>query len=590
VFHDSPFTEPIPGYGGCDVTVTPANYMTTLGQVNDPTKRVFCVKPGDYRNFGRVLLTLDGTQANRRFLRLDVSDGKRNAVQRSERAIFESVMILRARWWVVQGLTIQPRTTATEWFMTIWGGDFNIVDGNLIDGVEHVKQASQDAVVIAGYQGNPATYNTVQGNVVRRGNQTRKAGDYEGILVAWANSTGENNDYNKIVDNEVYDWGSGVSVGAYTEDCSEPGVQNGTVIDGNDVYITPAKYVDCNTGAVTPTGECACAEEGLSQKGVPSVWTRMTNNRVWGYRPTRSPSTCGGSGGNGQGITAGNKCSARVFVSNNVVQDCTQGIVPNNNWIVTGNLIADIRMSNDNPYSSVALFPVPTGSGSYLEFNTLVNVDAAYEDQSSSTDTRCNVVINAGSARGAGDPRNATNWTYYNYVYGSSSQNWTSNNEFFATAAQSNNQEYCYWRKRWTAPERVCIPYGSSTAAGPHVGAAGSCSQDIGAPFGVDMVSYPTTRPCADGLDNDGDVRRDLADLGCADANAPKEAPACQNGIDDDGDGQVDYDGGESALGALLSLRDTACTGPAWDHEAGSNCGLGAELAGVLWLVRRRKA
>ena len=311
-FKNSPYTETIPDYGTCDVTITPSNASSTLKLINDPTERVFCVAPGDYRAFGRILLTESGTASQRRFLRLDIDDGKRNAVQRTQRALFESIVVLRANWWVVQGLTMQPHDGATTWFLTVWGGDHNVLDGNLVDGIEHVPLGTQDAVVVAGYQGDPATYNTLQGNVVRRGNQLRRPGDYEGILIEWGSTATEANDFNKVLDNEVYDWGSGVSVGGYTENCTEPAVQHGTVIDGNDVYITGAKRIDCNTGALDPNGDCSCAEEGLSQKGNPGSnprdWTRMTNNRLWGFRPTTPKFSCGGTGANGQAIAAGNGC------------------------------------------------------------------------------------------------------------------------------------------------------------------------------------------------------------------------------------------------------------------------------------------
>ena len=56
-------------------------------------------------------------------------------------------------------------------------------------------------------------------------------------------------------------------------------------------------------------------------------------------------------------------------------------------------------------------------------------------------------------------------------------------------------------------------------------------------------------RACADGIDNDGDGKIDLADPGCTyddpisddDETDPATPPACANGIDDDGNGFTDY-------------------------------------------------
>ena len=169
---------------------------------------------------------------------------------------------------------------------------------------------------------------------------------------------------------------------------------------------------------------------------------------------------------------------------------------------------------------------------------------------------RCNAVIDNLGLKPV-TPGNPTNTTEYNYLYNSSSDNFSApTNELFMTAAQSNNADYCYWRRRWTAPELVCIPFGSTTSASPHVAAATHCNPDLGAAFGIKRIVYPTAQPCSDGLD-------------------------------DDGDGQIDFDGGASANhGTALAARDTGCTTLQANRESG-NCGLGAELVFVLWALRR---
>ena len=590
---DSPYLAVIPDPGACDVIITPANGATTLALLNDTTKRVFCVRPGDYRGLGEMRITTSGNQQNRRFLRFDSQDGLRNAVQRPERALFESLEILGS-WWVIQGLTIQPRNRATGWFVTIHGGDNVILDGNLADGIDHVPQTTdQNAIVMAGLNGNSATFNSVQNNVVRNGNQPRTPGDYSGIMVLWGTTASENNDYNKILDNEVYDWGDGISVAGHTSDCSEPGIQRGTVIDGNDVYITSAKRIDCNTGALDPNGGCSCSENGIDVKLDPGTsaarWTRITNNRLWGFRPTSPTHPCGGSGALGTALTAGNFCSAHVFAAQNVILDSTLGIVPSRNWIVAGNLISDIRISDGHACCSTAILPSTVSPDLVVQFNTIVDVDSAYEDLSANTDTRCNDVINNSGLKPA-TPPNPTHYTSYNYLYNSSTENFNgSTNQLFATAQQSQNADYCFWRRRWTSPERVCIPFGRTTAASPHVAAVSHCDPSLGASYGIASISYPTTHPCDDGVDNDGDGFIDWpADPGCADAASNREDSRCQNGLDDDGDGQIDFDGGASLnAGIPFALRDVSCPTAPWNQE-GTACGLGAELVGVLWVLRRR--
>jgi len=501
-FSNSPHTETIPAYGACDVTIDPDTALGTLKTLlNDPGKRVFCVEPGDYRAAGELFLTASGTAQSRRFLRFAAHDGLRNAVQRPERAIFESLRLLGS-WWVIQGLTIQPRDGMTAWFVTIYGGDHNVIDGNLIDGIEHVPQlTSQNAVVVAGYNGDPATWNTLQANVIRNGNQNRRPGDYEGILIAWGNTATETNDFNEILDNEIYDWGDGVSVGGHTSDCSEPAIQSGTVIDGNDVYITGAKRIDCSTGASDPAGECACAEEGISVKSRAgadaALWTRITRNRVWGLRPTSASANCGGTGANGQAISAGSICPQHVLVSSNVVLDSTQGVTAaGSSWIIAGNLVHDIRIAGPlGIASTLAILPSAAATDIQIEFNTVVDVDRAYDDQSANTDTRCNAVINDHHTDNmiTGGIRGPNHSTAYNFLYAAPAGEFLgSTNESFSTAAESGNTEYCFWRKRWTSPERVCIPFANTTASSTHEASVASCNPDLLAPFGMEAVSYPS--------------------------------------------------------------------------------------------------
>ena len=64
-------------------------------------------------------------------------------------------------------------------------------------------------------------------------------------------------------------------------------------------------------------------------------------------------------------------------------------------------------------------------------------------------------------------------------------------------------------------------------------------------------AAAPPLKQCADGIDNDGDLKIDFpADPGCENRNDNNEVdplPACSDGIDNDGDGKIDY--GANGLG-----------------------------------------
>jgi hypothetical protein len=70
--------------------------------------------------------------------------------------------------------------------------------------------------------------------------------------------------------------------------------------------------------------------------------------------------------------------------------------------------------------------------------------------------------------------------------------------------------------------------------------------------------------------------------------------PPCSDGLDNDGDGQVDFDGGASALGGLpLAPADPGCAGLPFWSETSFACGTGFELTLLLpalgWLRARRR-
>jgi hypothetical protein len=102
-----------------------------------------------------------------------------------------------------------------------------------------------------------------------------------------------------------------------------------------------------------------------------------------------------------------------------------------------------------------------------------------------------------------------------------------------------------------------------------------------------DIGAYELREACSDLEDNDGDGSTDTLDPGCQNVAATRESPKCQDGIDNDGDGRFDFDGGASANGGVaLGEPDPQCGGVAWKTKEGESCGIGAELAGLLLLLR----
>ena len=491
---DSPRLDVVPEPGACDVVITETNAATTLGQLNDASRRVFCVDPGDYRSAGNLILTASGTPSSRRFLRFNAPPGAdQKASDRTQQATFESLQLVQASWWVIQGIAVVPQDPATVFLMQIGGGDHNVLDGNRIDASQQWNERRHVGVAIASWQSDPATYNSVQANVVRGGNRSRLGVDYTGIAVYSSIYAGAHNDFNKILDNEIYDWGDGIQLSGDT-DCTNPGRPRGTWIEGNDIYVTSAKRADCATGFKDPGGDCSCSENGIDLKvdpgSDPRFWTRITNNRLWGFRPTARVS-CGGSGSNGQAINSGNQCPGHVFIGSNVFMDATTGVsIQGSQWILAGNLFHEVR--NAGEVGGSAIHPTPAATGLEIQFNTVVGVDDAYDDASNKTDTRCNVVVENLGRLGPGNSRGSEHLTRYNFLYDSTTTNFVgTTNQTFASAGESQGEPYCLWRRRWTGLQFLCIPLGHTSPNSPHHAAASLCESDLGSRFGLGPVSFP---------------------------------------------------------------------------------------------------
>lgn len=490
---DSPARRSLPPQAPCDLVITPENAAIALSRIDDTSLRVICVSAGDYRGAGRIDIVASGTPTAPRILRFHPDDGRR-AIQRTQHALFEQMLLL-GDWWVIQGLTILPRDPATDFFIAILRGDYNVLDGNLLDGIEQRNSAAQTGIFIGAHEGDPAVGNSIQANVIRHGNMQRVPGDYAGIVLWSAPPPSGDNDHNLILDNEIYDWGDAIQIADSGQGpCSQAARPRGTLIEGNDLYLTGDKRIDCATGAPSADGDCACAENAIDIKvpgGLePDAWTRVLNNRIWGFRPTRQPSTCGGSGSNGQAI-GGATCAGQLLIAGNAILDSTAGIhALGNDLIVAANVFHGTHSGTSRPWSG-ALLPLPNGSRMRFEFNTVVSVDNAYDDASSETDTRCNVVVdNLGIASNA-NTRGADHVTEYNYLFQSPAVNFVgTTNEVFATAEDSQNEPFCFWRRRWTGPELACVPFARPTEASPQNAGIPHCNSGLVAPFGFERIGY----------------------------------------------------------------------------------------------------
>jgi hypothetical protein len=105
-------------------------------------------------------------------------------------------------------------------------------------------------------------------------------------------------------------------------------------------------------------------------------------------------------------------------------------------------------------------------------------------------------------------------------------------------------------------------------------------SPQSGRPYRYDQELSFGPPACANTVDDDGDGKIDAQDSGCASSSDLSElnaADKCDDGLDNDFDGKVD-------------AADPGCAIAPHDKESRQQaCGLGAELAAIVWALARAR-
>jgi hypothetical protein len=263
--------------------------------VNRAKFRIFCVQPGDYSAAGDLVIKSSGSKDAQRYLiHIDASNGEDIQPWRQaqhQRAIIKSLTLRKTHHWVVDGLTItDPDDTSDKRLVDVKQSHNNVFNRLLL---EH-----NDAHLYRVTQGSAD--NTLQNSVLRYTkieNRTEHACVYIAVDDRYGDTVNPH-----IVSNEIYDCaGDAIQTNSNSKKSPQHGIK-GMIIENNDMYITPAMYVDCKTGNRTPNGRCACAENAIDIKIAyvgespdKESLSRIIGNRMWGYRATNNlPASLGG--------------------------------------------------------------------------------------------------------------------------------------------------------------------------------------------------------------------------------------------------------------------------------------------------------
>jgi hypothetical protein len=285
------------------VVLTPDSYQTWAEMfAANADKLDYRLRPGDYRKWG-VLELLDkaGNSEDRlktiRYDNPDVDDTL-HPVQRGHAARIDAFRFegLFTKNWLIRGLTvIGPSANPV-----IARGASNItIDLCLI---EYIRPY--------GIRIRSAQHSIIQRCVIREsinGIQRNHRSDTSGIQVGVIDMEVVGI---KILDNEIYNVGDGIQL---TDSTTAPNAAVEVLIEGNDIYLEPSRYIDDTN---TTWDENAIDIKAGSDSPNSTV---IRNNRMWGMRRNAAPTALGE-------ILVMQRYCQNVLVEDNIMGDAPRGM------------------------------------------------------------------------------------------------------------------------------------------------------------------------------------------------------------------------------------------------------------------------
>jgi hypothetical protein len=291
------------------VILTPTSYTSWPSMfAANAEKRDYLLRPGDYREWGT--LDLDNKSGHTvdlpstiRYYNPGVDDAI-HPVRRGQGARIDSFRFEgeQTKNWLIQGLTV---TGPSRNPVVSRGASHITIDRCLI---EYARRY--------GLRIRSATHSTIQRCVIRHsvnGLDSVRRGDTSGIQIEVINTDVVGI---RILDNEIYNVGDGIQL---TDNPQSPLAPVEVVIEGNDIYLEPSRYIgDSNM----TWDENAIDIKAGSEKPESTV---IRNNRMWGHRRNAASTALGE-------ILVLQRYCRNVIAENNIMGEAVWGM-KDLNWI-----------------------------------------------------------------------------------------------------------------------------------------------------------------------------------------------------------------------------------------------------------------
>lgn len=408
----SPVAVKVPSCSGSRTLIIRSN--ADWKKINDSKYQVFCVTPGNYKGAGIIRLMASGSASKPRVIRYYDSKkpSKTGPPLKSKQATISGFGIIKGSHWLIDGLHVD------HGFKSIGiqtRGSHIVVNHTLLErSTGHLVRVASRNVVIQ--------------NSILRNTRKKPGADTNCVATGRGDVSGL-----KVVNNEMYDCaGDGIAYGSISKNRAGP-----VTFANNDIYLTSKMYVN--------GGKEACAENAFDIKAGNNL--TIENNRMWGFRLTRS--SCAGSGSPGAAIVIHENAANKVVLRKNVIMDvpiCVHNGKGNpKNVRFTDNVCYKVVHSTfKNLRGRPRAFHIEGGLSGEFSRNVVVDGVAERGGKGRNFRYRCNVAIDVDV------PDNSS--------------------AVYRTAGNSRNSNLCFKKGLWTGGKTICIPGGrlnqASLAAG----------------------------------------------------------------------------------------------------------------------------
>lgn len=267
----------------CDASNPEVHFIQNTADwstINSSSKRIFCVSPGDYRALNNIKLTASGTAEKKRYIILNNGNNIHPAkLDQNELANF-ALQFSEASYWIIDRAASIDHNL--PYSFQLRANSTNNVFNRIFT----------DNIITSIALNNAANNNTIQNSRFQNMTHTGRIYDNPAISFFDWNSNSWSIKNTKILNNEIVNTNDGIQtvLSKQSDGNYQSGNVEGTIIDGNDIYIDSTLYTNAR-GEYNPNGTYAYAENAIDLKaGSINASNPMiiTNNHFWGFRKSDS--------------------------------------------------------------------------------------------------------------------------------------------------------------------------------------------------------------------------------------------------------------------------------------------------------------